>query len=192
MKLKPIKSILVYAVVFIVATALQFLLFINLERSANFLSSLGLWFTSFEFNASVYYLFRWVGYQLIGWNLIKFYGVGFPIVFIIVYGILFLKTKAKLDSFFRVCLVILCSYFFLSTTIHPWYILFPLALSIFTKYKFPVIWSFLVFLSYYAYKGGNFHENLLVVGLEYGILLLAIAIEMYYLKLKTLRKDPIA
>ena len=59
------------------------------------------------------------------------------------------------------------AYFFLSTTVHPWYIATPLILSIFTKYRFALVWSFAVFFSYYAYGNAGFQENLWLVALEY-------------------------
>src|SRR5690625_6415573 len=40
----------------------------------NYLASLRLYFQSFEFNASFYYFFRWVGYHLTGHNMIYWIG----------------------------------------------------------------------------------------------------------------------
>ena len=60
-------------------------------------------------------------------------------------------------------------YFLLSTTVHPWYIATPLLLGIFSKYRFPIVWSFVVMLSYSAYGKDGFDENLWLVGLEYFI-----------------------
>jgi len=62
-------------------------------------------------------------------------------------------------------------YFLLSTTIHPWYIATPLLFSVFTKYKFPIVWSFVVILSYSAYGINGFSENLWLVALEYLIVI---------------------
>lgn len=61
-------------------------------------------------------------------------------------------------------------YFLLSTTVHPWYVATPLLLSIFTKYNFPIVWSFLVMLSYSAYGKNGFDENLWLVALEYFVM----------------------
>jgi hypothetical protein len=58
-------------------------------------------------------------------------------------------------------------YSFLSTTVHPWYIATPLLLSVFTRYRFAIIWSFMVILSYFAYNDAVFRENLWLVALEY-------------------------
>lgn len=71
------------------------------------------------------------------------------------------------------------AYFFLSTTIHPWYIATPLMLSVFTRYRFALIWSFVVFFSYYAYGSNGFQENLWIVGLEYLLVFGALSYEIF-------------
>jgi hypothetical protein len=58
-------------------------------------------------------------------------------------------------------------YYALATTVHPWYIGLILVFSIFTKYKFGLIWSLMVMLSYYAYSNSMFEENLTLVFIEY-------------------------
>ncbi len=63
-------------------------------------------------------------------------------------------------------LLVLAFYFFTATTVHPWYLATLLILSIFTNYKFPLVWSFVIILSYLAYANGN-NENLWIIGLEY-------------------------
>ena len=64
----------------------------------------------------------------------------------------------------------LCFYYFTATTVHPWYLATPLILSIFTKYRFPVIWTIVIIFSYQAYANLPWKENLWFVGLEYVIL----------------------
>jgi len=75
-------------------------------------------------------------------------------------------------------------YFLLSTTVHPWYVVTPLAISIFTRYKFLVVWSFTVIFSYSAYGLTNFDEKLWLVVLEY---LLVIGFLIYEWKKEKLR-----
>ena len=67
------------------------------------------------------------------------------------------------------------AYFLLSTTVHPWYIATPLLLSVFTKYRFPIVWSAFVMLSYSAYGAEGFKENLWLVAAEY-VIVIAFAI----------------
>jgi len=42
-------------------------------------------------------------------------------------------------------------------------------LSIFTKYKFPLVWSFVIVLSYLAYGKGETNESLRIIALEYAV-----------------------
>ena len=62
---------------------------------------------------------------------------------------------------------VLTIYYFISTTIHPWYIIFLVLLSIFTTYRYAIIWSAAVVLSYYAYSQADFKESLWLLGIEY-------------------------
>ncbi|OYX23972.1 MAG: hypothetical protein B7Z06_09505 [Flavobacteriales bacterium 32-35-8] len=64
-------------------------------------------------------------------------------------------------------LLILSFYYFTATTVHPWYVATLLILSIFTTYKFPLVWSFVIMLSYLAYSNANETENLWIIALEY-------------------------
>lgn len=58
--------------------------------------------------------------------------------------------------------------YLLSTTIlHPWYIVTLLAVSLLTPYRFPVVWTGLIFLTYAGYTENGFNENLFLVALEY-------------------------
>jgi len=44
-------------------------------------------------------------------------------------------------------------------------------LSIFTRYRFPLVWTALLWLTYINYSYAEYHENLWVVGLEYVVML---------------------
>ncbi|MDQ2656814.1 MAG: hypothetical protein M3Y60_05285, partial [Bacteroidota bacterium] len=58
--------------------------------------------------------------------------------------------------------------YLLSTTIlHPWYIITLLAISVFTNYRFPLVWTGMIFLTYAGYSKYSFQENLLLVSFEY-------------------------
>ena len=62
-------------------------------------------------------------------------------------------------------------YLLSATILHPWYIITLLAISLFTPYRFAVIWTGFVFLSYAGYTETAFTENLLLVALEYMIVM---------------------
>ena len=70
-------------------------------------------------------------------------------------------------------------YLLLSTTVHPWYLTIPLLISIFTKYRYMVVWSGLIFLSYAAYSNTEFQENLWLVGFEYVVVIGVFSYELF-------------
>ena len=152
----------------ILTNIILFAPFLSKQFISNFAETIGLWFQNFEFNASIYYIIRWIGFQVKGWNIIGTVGKILPIIVIIITAIISLfrkndQPKILLESL----LFTICSYLLLSTTVHPWYLTIPLLISIFTNYKFLWVWTITIILSYYAYAQTDFKENLWLVGLEY-------------------------
>ncbi len=159
-----------YAVVLLVFV-LSFLPFLNSALLEHFAATLALWFQKFEFNASIYYIVRWVGFQVTGYNIIETAGKILPLVVIGILVLLgFLRKNETMPRLFGVLVLGSTAYFMLSTTVHPWYIATPLLLSVFTRFRFAVVWSLVVMLSYSAYKANGVEENLWLVALEYVIL----------------------
>lgn len=171
-----IKKLLGFYLIISLTASLTFLPFLSVEFIENFSATIALWFQNFEFNASVYYIIRYIGFQIVGWNIIGSVGKILPIiVFLFIFGISFLRKNKTPQELITSMLFGVFFYFLLSTTVHPWYIATPLLLSVFTKYKFAIVWSFVVMLSYSAYGKDGFDENLLLVALEY-IIVLGVAI----------------
>ena len=167
-------------------TALCFAPFISKTFISNFSATIGLWFQSFEFNASVYYIIRWIGFQTIGWNIIATVGLILPIVvFICVVLLSLLRKYNTTQNLITGMLLAVSIYFLLATTVHPWYIATPVLLSVFTKYKFALLWSFMICFSYAAYTATGFNENLLLVALEYSVV---ICVAIWELVIKKLPK----
>lgn len=153
-----------------------FLPFLSSEFIENFSATISLWFQNFEFNASVYYIIRWIGFQVVGWNIIGTTGKILPVlVLLLVLAIAFFRKNKTLQELMTGMLFAISFYFLLSTTVHPWYVATPLLLSVFTKYKFPIVWSFMVMLSYSAYGENGFDEKLWLVAMEY-IVVIGVAI----------------
>lgn len=163
-----IKKSMVYYIMTGLFTLLFFIPFYSDAFLHNFMDSIHLYFQNFEFNASFYYIIREIGYQVKGYNIIHSVGKITPIIILlVVLGMaLFRKNKAT-SSLFSSLLFAIVFYYALSTTVHPWYIALPLILSLFTNYRFPLVWSFLIILSYSAYRNASFQENLYFIGLEY-------------------------
>jgi hypothetical protein len=145
------------------------------ESFSGFRESLSLYGERFEFNASLYYLLREVGYWTNGYNMIGFFN---PILKgLTVAGILWISlkvNKGQTDSLIHILLLVYWVYFLLNTVVHPWYILPALALSLFTEKKAFLVWSFLIFLSYHAYQTEEYKELAWILGLEYVGLFMAL------------------
>ncbi len=159
-----------------------FVPFLTGDLLRNFASSLELYFQNFEFNASVYYLLRELGYWVYGYNNIALIGKILPVlVFIAILLLTFVTRKKPWEALPALLLVAICIYYGLSTTVHPWYLAVPLVLSIFTRYRFMQFWTFLVILSYTAYGTPVYEENLWLVALEYGLVVLFFIAEHFNL-----------
>src|SRR5690606_38649094 len=142
--------------------------FLSSGLITNFLGSIGLWFRKFEFNASGYYLVRWIGFQVKGYNIIETAGKALPLVVILVLaGLAVFRRNNSTQRLMTTMLLGVSTSFFLSTTVHPWYIATPLLLSVFTRFRFAAIWSFMILFSYFAYSKAVPQENLWLVALEY-------------------------
>ncbi len=165
--LKPKKAFVYYATSGSLVL-LSFLPFLSEAFLTNYSSSIGLWFQKFEFNAGIYYLIRWLGYQIQGYNIIQSAGpVMGVLVFLFIIFLSFHQRNKTLPGLLTSMLFSISIYLFLATTVHPWYLVTPLLISIFTGYRFVLVWSLLVVLSYSAYARAGFEENLWLVALEY-------------------------
>jgi hypothetical protein len=137
----------------------------------SFLSSVDLYFRKFEFNAGIYYILRYFGEQISGYNLISYIG---PLLGLITLGYNLYHAKAKktyeYKDFIHYALLVWTVYLLLATTVHPWYIIPILFFSIFTSFRYPLIWSYLVFISYVNYSYPEYYENLWWIALEYFLL----------------------
>lgn len=156
-----------YAIVGI-TTLLLFLPLFSMELIYNYSHTIGLWFGKFEFNASIYYLLREIGFTITGYNEIASIGKVLPIIsLLIILGFSFFRKNNTIPKLTISILLAFTCYLFLSTTVHPWYITTIVLLCIFTNSKFPLVWSFMVVLSYLAYTNTSNTENLWIIGLEY-------------------------
>ncbi len=146
-------------------------LFIPLFSGAflsNFGTSLNLYFQKFEFNASIYYLIRWLGFQYKGYNIIQTLGPALSLIVLInIIWHIFNEKEPNWNNLFSGLLFAICLYLFLAMTVHPWYVALPIVCCLFTRFRFPILWSGLIFLTYINYSYVGYFENLWMVGIEY-------------------------
>jgi len=179
------KSIGFYSIVGLL-TISTFIPFIHKDFIVNYTETIRLWFQRFEFNASLYYVARAIGYSFRGYNEIAIIGKFIPLLVIaFVMTMAFFRKNKTMIEFISAFLLVLTFYYFTATTVHPWYIASLLFLSIFTKYRFPLVWSFIGILSYLAYANSNNTENLWMIALEY-IIVYAVFIWEVFLNKKKL------
>ena len=139
-------------------------LFVNISRSLN------LYFRSFEFNASIYYLLRPIGYWLTTYNQIAIIGPALALLG----GLLGLvltwrERRPSLLSLPQMLLLLLTTYYVLATTVHPWYLTLLIGLSVLSRFRYPLVWGGIAVLSYATYRTNSYTENLWLVGLEYAV-----------------------
>jgi alpha-1,6-mannosyltransferase len=157
---------LVYAFIVGFTNIILFMPFLDKALIIKILSSLNLYFQKFEFNASIYYLVREIGYILTGYNIIGTAGKVMALLTIL--SIFWISFIPKISLANKV-IFILVIYFAFATTVHPWYISTLICASIFTNFRFPIVWSMLLPLTYFAYSTKSYHENLWIVFLEYSV-----------------------
>jgi len=135
-------------------------------------NSVDLYFRRFEFNGSLYYLVRGIGTWWVGYNPIRTVGpylAGITLVGILALSLL--SPARDWKSLPRQLLFAMSIYLLFATTVHPWYTILPLVFCLFTPFRYPVLWSALIFFTYFHYSRVPFSENLLIVALEYLILI---------------------
>ncbi len=177
--------------------SLFFFPLLSLEIVSGFRESIGYYFQKFEFNASIYYLVREWGYWSYGYNIIQTVGwkLGLLSALIILsYTLWEYYTNSKFEShnykarnasLFTAYLDVLSIYFAFSTIVHPWYIATLVAFSVFSKYRFGLVWSALVVLTYAGYSNNGFQENLWLTAMEYFFVAGFLAYEWKRTKLKS-------
>ncbi len=173
-KEKPIDGLKKLALFYVIAgitILLFFLPFFSMEFINNYSKTVGLWFGNFEFNASIYYIARQIGYAITGYNEIAIITKILPVIStLIILAFSFFRSNNTIPKLTSSILLAFTLYLFLSTTVHPWYIATLIIICIFTNYRFPLVWSLVMILSYLSYIGigtSDKSENLWIIGLEY-------------------------
>jgi hypothetical protein len=113
-----------------------------------------LYYGRFEFNSPIFAFYLDYGFWKFGYHPIgpyarrlAFYG------FLALVAFCFYRLKKSEDwkVFFSRMAWATTVYYLFATTVHPWYLIFPLFFAVFSQNKLTIYWSFLVFLSYIFY-----------------------------------------
>jgi len=180
---KGFLQLVVFYTIVIGTTILLFLPFYSNQLIENYSNSVGLWFRNFEFNASFYYTFREIGYLFRGYNEIAIIGKIIPILTVLFVGyIAFFRKNTTPKQLITALLFALSFYYFTTTTMHPWYLASLILLAVFTKYRFPIVWSMVIILSYSAYSQDVYKENILLISTEYMVVYGFLIWELFFKK----------
>ncbi|WP_421875912.1 glycosyltransferase 87 family protein [Marinoscillum sp.] len=157
----------------------SFIILVDPHLIQSITSSLELYFQKFEFNASIYFLLREVGYWLVGYNVIGTLGPSLSIITFFTILLIAIIGKIKSWQMSTILMWSLTSYLLLATTVHPWYIIPLILLGILSGYWFPIIWSLFIFVSYFGYTNTGFELSSGWLVVEYVAVLSILAIEVY-------------
>ena len=161
------KNSLRYFGVILLCSLLFTLPFFEVEFLKNYRNTIGLWFTNFEFNSSIFALSKKLMLQIFNQNLMKYMPFIAPLLMSIVLLCFVRLKKTTTAGILHLFLWVLTIYYLCSTTIHPWYICALVLLCCFTKYRFALVWSGTIFLSYFAYQQDLVSDNSLWEAVEY-------------------------
>ena len=155
-----------------VALVFTFLPFLDQYLIKHIFSSIDLYFRTFEFNASIYYIVRWIGYQKVGYNIIQQAGPIMSIVTFVLIMAIYLYKNNSWEQTLKKMLYAFTIYLLMAAIVHPWYVINLIVLTVFIKeHKYAIMWSALVVLSYSAYISDAYQENYVLLCLEYIIVI---------------------
>jgi len=175
-QLKWRKSIGFLAIVLLLVLVIGQFLWSDPNYFNNMMASVKIYFVKFQFNSSLFGIVNYFNSQSVGWNTTETIG---PLLSKIATVLILLLAivrnyKTPLDTI-KGMLFALVIYYLFATTVHPWYISMILVLSIFTNYKFGLIWTLLVPLTYSFYV---FESSIYLRYLEYLIVLSVLVYEI--------------
>ncbi len=162
-----------------IISGLTFLPFLFSEAFTSMNSSLGLYFQKFEFNASIYFLLRKIGFWVKGYNIIGTLGPWLSLAsFLAIVTISFVGNRRGWHLS-KTMLFALSAYLLFTTTVHPWYILPLIPLGLLSGFYYPLVWSLMVFITYLGYSKEGFELSLGWIALEYVTVILTFSVELF-------------
>jgi len=151
----------------------------DLNLGANFLSSIRLYYQTFEFNGAFYVILRDLLAMYYGYNPIAIVGPGLQLISAVLILRLYLKsTHVDANKIPGLLIYIWLIYLLLSTTIHPWYLIPAVALLPFHFHWGAFVWSYSIVFSYAYYSDLPDLATKIIHLFEYILVLAAFVIEL--------------
>jgi len=84
-----------------------------------------------------------------------------------------------IQVFIQSAIVAYFIYLLLGLVVHPWYIIPLLGLGILGDKASPLVWSYLIYLSYYAYSVDPYRESFILLFIQYAGLFVIAFVEYF-------------
>lgn len=147
----------------------------------NFIQSIELYFNNFQFNSSIFSITEYLLYPIYDYETILVIGPLLSKISVIaIFSLAFLKPIKNGKLWFDRMLWGYLIYLLFSTTVHPWYLVFPFGLSVLTRNTFMIGWTFLIVLSYGFYAIENQFISKSLIVLEYSGVATLIVLDLVY------------
>ncbi|HMG93956.1 MAG TPA: glycosyltransferase 87 family protein [Chryseolinea sp.] len=155
---------------------------------SGFYQSIGYYFNRFEFNASLYYIVRWLGWIIFGFNIIQYAGIMLACLALLLIIRIASHTKQASSASESIVdqdvitqlMIVQLIYLLFTTTVHPWYLSMLLMLAVLTEFKFVLLWTAMIYVTYAGYTTDAFRENLWLTAIEYAVVLGYLAYEIIW------------
>lgn len=178
------KNTLLFGAIGIQVAALVFIPFVSDNLIPHVSESLGKYFTTSEFNASLFFLIRNLTESVSGYNYVLLIGPLLLLAAFFALLIVLLKQKSTINAM----IVVYFIYIITATAVQPWYLTLPLLLAVFGTYRWPLIASCAVLLSYFLYSFGM--ENWWILGAEYLVITVAFIVDLLRPRQKQPKLNP--
>ena len=181
----PFLKFVTYGLLSIVLFIVLLFPFFNASFVSHFAQSLTLYFKTFEFNSSIAN-FNDLFYGRL-WFLKNWFLPALEIGILLI-AYLYFGQKSMLQILLGIC--VLCTVYFLFTrSLHPWYITPICAFAVFTKLRYPFVWSYLIAWTYISYITPEYQQNIIVICVEYLVLIPLIIVDLQQVWITNPKKD---
>ncbi len=150
----------------------------NLELAQNLLSSLKLYYGNFEFNGSIFQLLKSGAWFLFGHDPMLYISPVLLILTLSGFLIAYIKSSNIIIGSFW----FIFTYYLFSAVVHPWYIIILVCFTPFINWRFALLWSALICLTYYTYTTLPYQQSTILTIIEYSLVAAAFTNEWWKAK----------